>query len=126
IIDPGPGRLPADPKDKGSDLLDATTDNSTTHFAMLGLWTARKYEIPVDRTFTLVNRRFRTSQGPGGTWTYPFVRTGADGGNQFTCIALLGVAIGHVVAPEPGVKPEADPVILNAFVALSKAVGEPT
>jgi hypothetical protein len=123
-IDPAP-RLPADPKDKGQDLYDATTDNSTTHFAMLGLWAARKHEIPVDRTFALVNRRFRTSQGPGGTWAYPFVRTGADGGNQFTCIALLGVAIGHVVAPEPGVKPETDPVIINAFTALSKGVGAP-
>jgi hypothetical protein len=33
--------------------------------------------------------------------------------------------MGHVVSPEPGLKPEADPVILNAFVALSKMVGEP-
>lgn len=122
--DPAP-RLPADPVNKGQDLYDATTDNSTTHFAMLGLWAARKHDIPVDRTFALVNRRFRTSQGPGGTWSYPFVRTGADGGNQFTCIALLGVAIGHVVAPEPGVKPETDPVIINAFTALGKAVGAP-
>lgn len=125
IIDPGPGRLPQDAKDKGNDLLDATTDNSNTHFAMIGLWAARKYEIPVDRTFALVNRRFRTSQGQDGTWAYHFVRTGANGPSQHTCIALLGVAIGHVVAPEPGVKPEADPVILNAFVALSKSVGEP-
>jgi hypothetical protein len=125
IIDPGPGRLPADAKDKRHDLFDATTDNSNTHFAMLGLWAARKYDIPVDRTFMLVNRRFRTSQGTSGTWAYDFVRTGADGSGAHTCIALLGVAIGHVVAPEPGVKPEADPVILNAFVALSKSVGEP-
>ena len=121
----GEGKLPADPKDKGQDLYDATTDNSTTHFAMVGLWAARKHDIPVDRTFALVNRRFRTSQGPGGTWSYPFVRTGADGGPQFTCIALLGVAIGHVVAPEPGVRPENDPVIINAFAALGKAVGGP-
>ena len=92
---------------------------------MIGLWTARKYEIPVDRTFALVNRRFRTSQGPGGTWAYDFARTGADGGNAITCIALLGVAIGHVVAPDPGVKPETDPVIINAFTALSRTIGAP-
>ena len=119
----GEGKLPADPKDKGQDLYDATTDNSTTHFAMVGLWAARKHDIPVDRTFALVNRRFRTSQGSGGSWTYPFVRTGADGGPQFTCIALLGVAIGHVVAPPEGVRPENDPVIINAFASLGKAVG---
>ncbi|QJW97658.1 hypothetical protein [Frigoriglobus tundricola] len=124
----GAGRLPADPAavgDKRNDLYDAATDNSNTHLAMVGLWTARKYEIPVDRTFVLVNRRFRTSQGPGGTWAYDFVRTGADGNNAMTCIALLGIAIGHVVAPEPDVKPETDPVIINAFVALDKAIGAP-
>jgi hypothetical protein len=93
---------------------------------MIGLWTARKYDIPVDRTFTLVNRRFRTSQGAGGTWDYNFVRTGANGSNAMTCIALLGVAIGHVVAPEPNVKPETDTVIVNAFTALSKSIGAPT
>ncbi|MBN9122404.1 MAG: hypothetical protein J0I06_25225 [Planctomycetes bacterium] len=130
VWDDTSGRLPADPpaikdRDKRHDLYDAITDNSNTHFAMLGLWAARKYNIPVDRTFALVQRRFRTSQGPGGTWNYDFHRTGADGGNQFTCIALLGVAIGHVVSPPEGVKPETDPVILNAFVALSKAVGDP-
>ena len=124
----GAGRLPADPPaagDKRNDLIDATTDNSNTHFAMVGLWTARKYEIPVDRTFVLVNQRFRTSQGPGGSWAYDFVRTGADGNNAMTCIALLGIAIGHVVAPDPNVKPETDPLIINAFVSLDKAIGAP-
>ena len=125
VWDETKGLLNADPANKRSDLYDATTDNSNTHFAMLGLWAARKYDIPVDRTFALVHRRFRTSQGSNGTWAYDFARTGAAGGNQFTCIALLGVAIGHVVSPPEGIKPEADPVILNAFVALSKAVGDP-
>ena len=125
VWDDTTGRLNADPKEKRHDLYDATTDNSNTHFAMIGLWAARKYDIPVDRTFALVHRRFRTSQGPSGSWTYDFVRTGANGGHQFTCIALLGVAIGHVVSPPEGVKPEADPVIITAFTSLSKAVGDP-
>jgi len=125
FTDEGTGRLPADAKEKRHDLIDATTDNSNTHFAMVGLWTARKHDVPTDRTFALVNRRFRTSQGAGGTWGYDFVPTGGDGGGPHTCIALLGVAIGHVVSPPAGIKPEADPVILNAFVALSKSVGEP-
>ena len=123
-------RLPGDPpvikdRDRRHDLYDAITDNSNTHFAMIGLWAARKHDIPVDRTFTLVNRRFRTSQGAGGTWAYDFSRTGADGSSAMTCIALLGVAIGHVVAPEPDAKPETDPVIINAFTALSKTIGAP-
>ena len=124
LFDPDP-QLPPDAKDKRNDLYDATTDNSNTHFAMIGLWAARKYDVPTDRTFARVNRRFRTTQGPGGSWGYDFVRGGADGGGQHTCIALLGLAIGHVVSPEPGVKPESDPIVLNAFVSLSKTVGEP-
>ena len=124
VWDDTTGKLNADPKEKRHDLYDATTDNSNTHFAMVGLWAARKHDIPVDRTFALVARRFRTSQGAGGTWAYDFNRSGADGGHQFTCIALLAVAIGHVVAP-PDVKPEADQVIIRAFTSLGAAVGEP-
>jgi hypothetical protein len=124
LFDPD-AQLPSDPKDKGQDVYDATTDNSNTHFAMLGLWAARGYDVPTDRTFARVSRRFRTTQGRSGTWAYPFVRGGADGGGATTCIALLGVAIGQVVAPEPGVRPETDPLVLNAFTALSRQVGEP-
>jgi len=114
----GTGKLPDDAKDAG-------TDNSNTHFAMIGLWAARKHDVPTDRTFALVTRRFRTSQGPDGTWGYAFARNGASGGGATTCVALLGVAIGHVVSPEVGVRPEQDPVVLNAFATLSKSVGEP-
>jgi hypothetical protein len=131
LYDPG-AQLPADPLEpnpkepkKRNDQFDAITDNSNTHFAMLGVWAARKHDVPVERTLTLLNRRFRTSQGAGGTWAYDFVRTGADGSGAFACVALLGIAIGHVIDPPPGVKPEADPVILKAFVSLSKLVGEP-
>lgn len=123
-------QLPADPinpKDgnKRNDPYDALTDNSNTHFAMLGVWTARKHDVPTQRTLMLLNRRFRSSQGPGGTWSYDFVRTGADGSPAFACVALLGIAIGHVVDPQPDVKPEADPVIIKAFTALATKVGEP-
>lgn len=127
IWDTSTGTLNADPKDKRSDLHDATTDNSNTHFAMLGLLAANQpeYDIPVERSFALVARRFRTSQGPSGTWSYDFFPRGNNGANQFTCIALLGVAIGHVYCPPEGVKPEADPVIISAFTALSRSVGDP-
>jgi hypothetical protein len=122
LYDP-PAQLPNDPK-KTVDVFDALTDNSNTHFAMIGLWTARKHDVPVDRTFTLVNRRFRTSQGPGGGWNYPFLR-GTDGNGAMVAIGLLGVTIGHVVNPDPEVRPEADPVVLNAFASLSRTVGAP-
>jgi hypothetical protein len=121
-----PGSLVLDdPKDKRNDPTTGTTDNSNTHFAILGLWAARRHDVPAERSFALLARRFRTSQGPGGTWTYDYSRAGADGGPQFTCIALLGLAIGHVIDPDAAVRPEQDPRILNAFVALSKRIGEP-
>jgi hypothetical protein len=124
VLDDPPANLPADPEKKSHDLADATTDNSNTHFAMLGVWTARKYDVPVERTFVLVNRRFRSTQGANGTWSYPFAR-GAQGGGSTTSVALLGIAIGHVIDPPRGVKPEADPVVLNGLVALSRVVGDP-
>ncbi len=58
-----------DPPDKTQDPVNGTTDNSNTHFAVLGLWAARRHDLPVDRSFTLLARRFRSSQdGSGGGW----------------------------------------------------------
>lgn len=124
FYDPG-AMLPVDPEERSNEPYFATTDNSNTHFAMLGIWTSRKYDVPTDRTCMLFNRRFRTSQGSNGTWSYRFAQRGANGSLSHTCIALLGIAIGHVVDPQPDVKPDSDPVIVNAFVALSKSIGEP-
>jgi hypothetical protein len=121
-----PGSLALDdPKEKRNDIANATTDNSNTHFALLALWAARKHDVPADRSFALLARRFRTSQGPNGTWAYDYVRGGANGSHQMTCVALLGLAIGHVVDADPNVRPEKDAKIVNAFAALSARIGEP-
>ncbi len=115
-----------DPKDKSGDALNPTTDNSNTHFATLALWAARKYDVPTDRSFALLANRFRTSQGADGTWAYAYVRNGQNGGPAaMTGVALLGLAIGHVLNSDPGVRPEKDPRVINAFTALTKQIGEP-
>jgi hypothetical protein len=36
----------------------ATTDNSNTQFAILALWAAQRYDVPMGRTMNLVVRRF--------------------------------------------------------------------
>jgi hypothetical protein len=108
-----------------ADSKDAATDNSNTHFAMLAIWAARKHGVPVERSLTLLANRFRTSQGSDGTWGYTYVKNGGGGSRPLTCVALLGLAIGHVVDPDPGVKPEQDPRVVKAFVWLSKQIGEP-
>jgi hypothetical protein len=134
-LPPGLKRLPIfadlaslvldDPKDKGSDPVTPTTDNSNTHFAVLGLWASRKYDVPTDRSFGLLVNRFRTSQGPNGSWTYPYVKNGANGPPAMTCAALLGIAIGHVLKADPNVRPEKDPQVINAFSFLSGTIGQP-
>jgi hypothetical protein len=119
------GLILEDPKDKGSEPTTGSTDNSNTHFAIIGLWAARKHDVPTDRSFVLLVNRFRTSQGGNGTWGYHYVRGGANGPVQMTCVALLGLAIGHVLNPDPAVRPEKDPKVVSAFTALSPRIGEP-
>jgi LPXTG-motif cell wall-anchored protein len=96
--------------------------NSNTHFAALAVWAARKHGVPVEHSLALLAQRFRTSQAADGSWGYNY---GNGGSQSMTCVALLGLAIGHVVAPEAGVPPEKDPKVVNGFAWLSKKIGAP-
>ncbi|MCE9567777.1 MAG: hypothetical protein K8U57_37740 [Planctomycetes bacterium] len=96
--------------------------NSNTHFAMLAVWAARKHEVPVEQSLTLLAKRFRTSQNADGTWGYSY---GGGGTRAMTCVGLLGMAIGHVVDPEVGIPPEKDPKVVGGFAWLSKVIGAP-
>lgn len=100
-------------------------DNSNTHFAMIGLWIARKHGVPTERTFTLVSKRFRTSQDPSaGGWGYGYPQSGSS--NAMTCIGLLGLAIGNALAVDPAAgRPEQDQAILKSLTFLGKNVGMP-
>src|SRR5262249_38050770 len=69
------------------------SDNSNAQFAILALWVARKYGVPVERTLALVDARFRTSQNADGSWGYhPRTPTWPD---SMTCSGLLGLAVGR-------------------------------
>ncbi len=76
----------------------AKSDNSNTQFAMLGLWAARRHDVPVENSLVLAERRFRHSQLPGGDWAYHFERDGGKQGDNgkpsMTCVGLLGIALG--------------------------------
>jgi hypothetical protein len=87
------------PKDPNSPSL-AASDNSNTQFAILGLWAARKYDLPFDYCLSLVGNRFRSCQQPGG-WGYAFraSRGGAAYGSM-TAAGLLGLAVGRGSAPK--------------------------
>lgn len=123
-------RLPsADPEKKGDAAVNGTSDNSNTHFATIGLWASRRHEVPTDRTFALLNRRFRTSQSGDGSWGYLYSAEGkSSGSSALTCVALLGLAIGHALDLDKNdnARPEQDPKILKAFKMLGTRVGAPT
>ena len=69
-----------------------SADNSNTQFAILGLWTARKHDVPLDYILARVEQRFRSSQQPGG-WSYRYGWPRPYG--SMTCVGLLGLAVGR-------------------------------
>jgi hypothetical protein len=124
--DPAP--IPAeDPRRKNFDAKDPTTDNSNTQFAILALWRAQKYDVPLARTLTRVVRRFQASQNTDGSWGYWHAIGGDMERPSMDCVGLLGLAIGHGLdRPKPtgpAEKPVLDPRIVNGFAALSRHIG---
>lgn len=67
-------------------------DNSNTQFAILALWAARRYGLPVDVCLAKVEQRFRSSQQADG-WFY-FYRAG-QGWGSMTCVGILGLGVGR-------------------------------
>jgi hypothetical protein len=112
-----------DPPNKGEDLILATTDNSNTQFALLGLWAARRHDVPLSRTLKLIVRRFETSQNPNGSWGYNYRPNPPQEGPAMTAVGLIGMAVGHAL--DENHQPVKDPRIVNGFTALSQHVGEP-
>jgi len=84
-------------------------DNSNTQFAVLALWTARRYGIPVEDALNKVEQRFHRSQNGDGGWGYLLLgeQPGVFNANAstastaaMTCAGLLGLAMQHAVASE--------------------------
>jgi hypothetical protein len=108
------------------------TDNSNTHFAILGMWAATRHKVPVDRALALIVMRFRSSQNPDGTWAYHYHKGGVGAGTPaMTGAGLLGLAVGHGLAVgegkvEHGHKADLkDRAIDHGFDALSNEIGKP-
>ena len=121
-----------DPLRKRDDLIVTTTDNSNTQFAILALWTAQRYNVPVHRTLNLIVRRYLTSQNMNGSWNYHYFFGGALRHEGFssvgamTCVGLIGLAVGHGLAqPLPAGQAVQDPRVLKALIALYQLVGTP-
>jgi hypothetical protein len=109
-------------------------DNSNTQLAILALWRARNYGVPVDRAFARVRLRFVETQNADGGWTY---RSPGASTPTMTCVGLIGLALAHAVQKEaaearrPGMQPTPlmeigqDPAIRKGLAALASTVGQP-
>ena len=108
-------------------------DNSNTQFAVMALWTARRYGVPVDEAMARVNRRFRGCQQADGGWAYVPSKEGEPPTASMTCAGLLGLAMSHGVALEASrrtdskaggrpLDPAQDPAIRAGLQALGTAV----
>jgi hypothetical protein len=114
-------------------------DNSNTQFAVLGLWTARRYGIPIGPALNAVESRFRKSQGNDGGWGYvPSARGEAnkDTGTtpSMTCAGLmvLGMCYSHAAERALQADPKAqlpdlarDPAVRAGFAYLAGGIGQP-
>jgi hypothetical protein len=116
--------------DEGMPRNGENSDNSNTQFATLGLWAARRHDVPMERALTRLTKRFRTSQRPDGAWdyNYPF---GPNGDIRPSMIGagLIGLAVGHGVTADLLTKEEAsgeakqDPAVEKGLAALSQHIG---
>jgi hypothetical protein len=99
------------------------TDNSNTQFAVLGLWAARRYDLPLDRVLRLVAKRFQNSQGSDGSWKY---QNGMEVSPYptMTAAGLLGLAVGHGL-DNTGDSVAKDEILQRAFKRLAQNVGSP-
>ena len=113
--------------------LTGMTDNSSTQFAMLGLWAAQRYGIPVEPTFEIMVERFEQTHYPSGMWTYligDFMPQQSPSSNcSMTCVGLMALAIGRgLQLPSSGspVDAEKDVHVLKGFATLARVIGKPT
>jgi hypothetical protein len=102
-----------------------STDNSNTQFATLALWAARRHGVPAEPALAEVERRFRASQRPDGSWRYWHSQADTPLPDSTTCAGLLGLAVGRVTRKAVAAKePARDEALDNGLRFLSRTVGK--
>ena len=96
----GQGRQNAQKKGLLSKMELQRSDNSNTQFAMLGLWVARRHDVPVEKSLELCEKRVRLSQLRTGGWTYVLEQPQKGETPSMTCVGLLGIGLGRGSAAE--------------------------
>jgi hypothetical protein len=109
-------------QDGGKDFA----DNSNTQFALLALWSARRYEAPVDPVLRLVAKRFRDTQRDDGSWNYQQNRVVSEYPTM-TAAGLLGLAVGYGLDSERkrGGNMASDETLQKGLDRLAQGIGTP-
>jgi hypothetical protein len=102
-------------------------DNSNTQFAMLALWVAGRYGVPVQNALGGVEFHFRKTQRFDGSWAYvPVAPTGpvplTAQSKAMTAAGLLGLALGHANNKNKALNANllADRQVLAGFTHLAR------
>jgi hypothetical protein len=77
-------------------------DNSNTQFAMIALWIAGRYGLPVQESLMLTGKRFQAYQHKDGSWPYTseeLTRPVKIRSQAMTCAGLIGLALGEACTP---------------------------
>jgi hypothetical protein len=100
-------------------------DNSNSQFALLGLWAARRHDVPTDYSLLLAKQRYALSQNADSGWGY---RVGHGSTNTMTNVGLIGLAMGHGAIPDPANAnaKQQDAAIQNGLRALGQYIGTPS
>jgi hypothetical protein len=115
-----PGRRLARASGQGGDESAIKDDNSNTQFACLALWAASRHGVPIERTFAMVDARFRGTQQRDGSWRYAAWK--ANRRDSSTCAGLLGLAVGHTQDQSPHGQLSRDPAVKKGLAFLGKAL----
>src|SRR5262249_32817093 len=96
--------------------------NSNTQFAVLAVWVARKYGVPVERTLSMVEAHYHAGQNDDGSFAYS--GRGRQWPDSMTCSGLLGLAVGRgAVSDDDGkARPARDPHIEKGLRYLTENV----
>jgi hypothetical protein len=103
-------------------------DNSNTQFAILALWAARKYGVPVERPLAMVEARMRVTQVDSeGSWGYYPTNAPLKGWcGSMTCAGLMGLAVARGVRPkdDSSTKPMRDLAVEKGVQFLGQTLGK--
>ena len=100
-------------------------DNSNTQFAVLALWAAQRHDLPVEPSLVLVDKYFRDTQAPAGSWGY--AAGSPSWKSSMTCAGLLALAVGRGIVHKADASraPARDDAVEKGFRYLTQTIDNP-